>query len=524
LVATALGTASGLLITIALTRTLGIARYGAVAVAISIASIVQALANFGLSNGASRMMSFAEAKGDPGRALRLLRSGIVGGAVTGLVGTGAMLLLGLAGLIEGPGVSTTVAILAPLVAASTLRSMLYGALRAYRDLKAMLILGIAVPLLDLVVVGFLVASGVRSVSAYAVALVVVAYVDLALVAVLLRRGRRIGPLKDFSFVDLKTLMAFALPLVITQLLLFAIQSADVLLLGILRGTTEAGLYAPVMRVAEAASKVLSAFPLLFVPIATAYVANGQEEKLKSLYLSVTKWGYALGFPIVLILAVAPSHLLPLLFGAPYAEMSTVARILAAGYLATLITGLNGVTLAALGAVKEMAIYSAAGMVVNVGVGILLISQLGPVGAAWSNTISYAFINVAFSIVLYRRTGITPFRRDTVALFAYSLLVAVPAVLIAELGWFSSGPRGLGLAAAAGALWLVGSMLGRPFRMEWAEMKQIITRRRWHGDPVATRSPNGPAVRHRQMHTRLDDIEARIQALESDLGGPAGPTP
>ena len=490
LIGTTLASLTGLVITMLMTRTLGAGPYGAIAVSLSVAGLAQQFTNLGLANGAARMMAFARADGDDPRAIRLLRAGLLLGTLTGVVGTGAVLAVGAAGLIRGFGTSTALMIISPVVIASALRSVLSGALRAYRDLRAIFILGIARPAVDLLLVGGLVAAGFRDLAPFAAALVASAYVDLVLVTAFARRRRSIGPLLDTTRADLRTLLTFSVPLVVSQLLFFAIKSSDVLLLGVLRSPVEAGLYSPVMRLSEAASRVLSAFPVLFVPIVTAYVARHRTEQVRDLYLSATKWGYALGFPVILVLAAVPSQVLPLLFGPSYGRMDGVARILVAGYWVTVVTGLNGVTLSAIGAVKPMATFAAAGMAINLGLGLTLIPRFGPAGAAWSNTLSYLFVNTAYSVLLFRHARIHPFRRDTVSLFGFSGVVLALTVAAATLAGGRGRDVAIGVGAAGVAVWLAGALFGRPFRMEWDDIRQMVRLRRREA-AQADAPPPGP---------------------------------
>jgi O-antigen/teichoic acid export membrane protein len=492
LISTGVGVIRGLVVTILLTRSLGVGRYGSLAVAVATVSIVQAFTSFGLSTGASRMIALARAEDSPDRALRLLKASVLAGLATGLAGTVVVYLLGLTGIIDVLDTSEAIMIMAPLVVATGLRGAVYGGLRAFQDLRAIFTLGVTVPLLDVLMVGSLALSGQRDVIWYAGGLVAVAYAELVMAAAYLRRGRRVGPLTDTTRADIKALVTFSLPLVVTQLMFFAIQRSDVLILGMFRSAEDVGLYAPVMRVSGLALKFLSAFPLLYVPIATTYVAVNGIDKLRDLFVSVTKWAYLLGFTIILLLVVAPGQILAFLFGEQYGRVETVARILAVGYWASLLAGLNGATLGALGAVKKMAWYSAAGMAVNLATELILIPPYGPAGAAWSNTISYVFVNVAYGILLYRESRITPFRRDSTALFLFSIAVAIAGALLTQVPVLSGTVAAFAVAGGAGLLWLGGGLLGRPFRMEWAEMKGIL------------RAPRGRPGRQREGVTLPDE--------------------
>ena len=320
LIGTVLGTAAGLVVTMLLTRTLGPSGYGSLALALSIAVLIESVGNVGLSNGSARMMALARAEGDEARALRLLKASLLAGVATGVLGIGVMLAVAASGVMGDEDASIVLAITAPLVVVTGLRAAIYGALRAYRDLRSVLVLSVVVPITDVVVVGTLVATGVRDIRAYALAFVIVACSELVVAAKLLTGKRRIGSLFDTTRVDLRVLLAFSLPLVVTQIFYFSIRSVDVLLLGLIQSPEAAGLYSPVMRLAESATKVLSAFPLLFVPVATAYVARKQTAELRDLYVSVTKWAYLISFPLILVMVVSPGPVLGLLFGEEYAGM------------------------------------------------------------------------------------------------------------------------------------------------------------------------------------------------------------
>ena len=497
LIGTVLGTAAGLVVTMLLTRTLGPSGYGSLALALSIAVLIESVGNVGLSNGSARMMALARAEGDEARALRLLKASLLAGVATGVLGIGVMLAVAASGVMGDEDASIVLAITAPLVVVTGLRAAIYGALRAYRDLRSVLVLSVVVPITDVVVVGTLVATGVRDIRAYALAFVIVACSELVVAAKLLTGKRRIGSLFDTTRVDLRVLLAFSLPLVVTQIFYFSIRSVDVLLLGLIQSPEAAGLYSPVMRLAESATKVLSAFPLLFVPVATAYVARKQTAELRDLYVSVTKWAYLISFPLILVMVVSPGPVLGLLFGEEYAGMGSVARILALGYWVVLVTGLNGVTLSAIGAIRDMAVASAIGLGLTLGIGIVLVRLFGPEGAAATNTIAYIFANVAFSVLLFRRTRVSPFRSDSSKLFVYSIAVLVASVALVELVFPDTAAWSLGVSFFASACWFLGGLFGTPFAMEWSEMRRVVSRGKSGPqddlDPVDPLAPSGVDV-------------------------------
>ena len=101
------------------------------------------------------------------------------------------------------------------------------------------------------------------------------------------------------------------------------------------------------------SLILYVLSTYYLPLATGIVARGDLARLRSFYATVTKWGIVLAGPLLAALVVAPGPLLELLFGPRYggSQAVAIARILSVGYAVTLLMGLNGVNLVALGATK-----------------------------------------------------------------------------------------------------------------------------------------------------------------------------
>lgn len=487
---------SGLARVILLTRVLGATAYGSLILAVTVTSLVSSLAGLGLQLGVTRMMALARGENDRARATRLFHAAIAISVLSGVVGSVIVLAITWAGSFRDPATHGALLILAPIVVVSGMRPALFGALRAVKDLRSIFFLGIVTPLIDLGAIGVVLLAGKHTLGWFAFALLMSATTDCILTAWLVRR--RLGPtsLTDTTWVDAKALLAFSLPLLVTQVMFIAIQRSDVLLLGIFKGPDATGLYAPVMRLVEASQTVLAAFPLLYVPIVAGLVAKGQHARIRDLYLSVTKWGYFAGFSMLLPLLIAPSAIFGFLFGPEWRSMETVARVLAVGYWTTLITGLNGVTLSAIGEQKRAAFWSSVGGIVNLGLGLLLIPRLGPSGAAWSNTLSYIFINTMFSILLFSRMKIGPFRRDTTRLFLFSLAVAAAGLGLARLPVFASSGRAIGLATGVTAVWCAGAVLLPGFQMRWRDMRAMIatrgSREPGQTDGISDEQPLGPA--------------------------------
>jgi O-antigen/teichoic acid export membrane protein len=488
-----MGILTGLAMTILLTRTLGIDGYGTLAFVLAIVTLIQTATTLGLPGGTARMLAFVRGKKDEEGAKRIFNAGILVGAASAFVGVGIIVLLQATGAMEKFEASTLLVIASPLLIATGVRATLYGGLRAYQDMKALFVASLVVPLFDIIGIGILVLLGVREVTAFALALVVAAYLEVVLLTYFIRRGRKLGSVFDTHWSDAKALLAFSMPFILVQFMMLVIHQSDIVMLGAFHPASVVGLYAPVMRLGSTVEKLLAAFSLLYLPTASAYFATKRLTEIHKLYQTVTKWAYLVGFGVILALLISPGLTLGLLFGGAYTGMVAEARILAIGYWAALMTGLNGVTLGALGLQKKAAAAALAGAILNLGIGFLLIPRFGSIGAAWSNTIAYIFINCVFSAILYLKGGLAPFRRDTLNLVIYSAGVAAVGLTLDELLPFDGVVGGLGLLMTICLVWVLGAAFGKPFNMEWTEIRQVFMSSRKARESKKSSAGTAPAI-------------------------------
>jgi O-antigen/teichoic acid export membrane protein len=259
----------------------------------------------------------------------------------------------------------------------------------------------------------------------------------------------------------KALAIRVMPLALQAVSVLAIARLDVLILGLTRSPEEVGAYEPVMRITQQlGSLVSSLFSAQFLPGASRLFAKGREE-LGDFYVLISRIGWVLTMPVLLMVGVFPRVLFDSFFGTDFPLNVTVVRILLIGLATNIALGLNALTLIAGGRRKEFAIAGAATFGSALVLGLVLIPRFGPVGAAISTTVSFVVQNVTVSVFLYRALNVSPFRQryafslasglvllGVVAALApaesISLLAAVAIVLGAWVSW-------VGLLIALGAI-------------------------------------------------------------------------
>jgi len=201
-----------------------------------------------------------------------------------------------------------------------------------------------------------------------------------------------------------------------------LQHADVVLLGILDGPAAAGEYAPVLRVFHVSMVVVSAVGFYFFSVGASLVRAGDVARLRSAFVSVTKWAMVLTVPLLLTLLIVPAPIMTALYGSRFPDTELVARVLAIGYLVNVVFGVNGAALIALGATRQIAIRSVVLMISNIVLNLILIPIFGTLGAAIATTGVTLALNLANAMLIWRIAKLSPIRRDTVS-FSGAVLIA-----------------------------------------------------------------------------------------------------
>jgi hypothetical protein len=97
--------------------------------------------------------------------------------------------------------------------------------------------------------------------------------------------------------------------------------------------------------------------------------------------------------------------------------------------------------------------------------------------------------VLFSILLFQKARITPFRTDTTKLYVFSGLLAGAGLALGRLPGLATGAGAIGLAVVVVVVWVLGALFWRPFKMEWAEIRKIAAMRNRSQTPDTSREPD-----------------------------------
>jgi O-antigen/teichoic acid export membrane protein len=260
------------------------------------------------------------------------------------------------------------------------------------------------PLARLLLVAVVVVAGLGSVAVLLAWAAPVAAGLIAALWVLLRQVRAAqalavtGPAAGASRQVLARFWRFAAPRGLAGIFQITVIWLDVLLVGALRSTREAGIYAAASRLAMVGGLVTEAVRVAIAPQISFLLARREHARVEGIYQVGTWWIMALCWPLYLTLSVFGPVVLRI-FGAEFVAGGNALLVLSLGMLFSLATG-NVTVMLLMGGKSSWNLLNAAGaVVVNVGLNLLLVPRIGITGAALAWAASMLLENTAALIQL-----------------------------------------------------------------------------------------------------------------------------
>jgi O-antigen/teichoic acid export membrane protein len=263
---------------------------------------------------------------------------------------------------------------------------------------------------------------------------------------------------------------------------------NVLLLGALATTREAGIFAAVNRFTGVGTFALQAVGIALAPQVASLLARNDKERAEAVFQTGTWWLMALGWPVYLTMAVFAPFLLKL-FGHDYVEGQTALVILSVGMVFLVGTGNNKIVLLMGGGSAWNLGITAASLVIDVGLSLVLIPSLGMNGAAVALAGTLVFDNMTTTLVVWKRLGLRPFGSGYPVVMAGSLMCFGVLGLAVRSALGMSVSTFFGFAGVAGALYL--ALLWRFRQVLRLQVLRSSLRRR----PIMAGAPvGGPGAR------------------------------
>ncbi|MDX6472618.1 MAG: hypothetical protein QOK22_1434, partial [Gaiellaceae bacterium] len=249
----------------------------------------------------------------------------------------------------------------------------------------------------------------------------------------------------------RRLLVEALPLGIALILNTIYFRVDAILLSVLRGSEDTGIYGVAYRFLEVSTGftnllVMSLFPLLAAAAHSHDTARVQDVAQRGLDVLVLA-----GIPLVVATVVVAPTLVRLAAGSAFGSAVGPLRIVIVAAALMPVNGLLGYLLIALRRERDALWLNVVALGVNVGLNLALIPRFGVTAAAWIATSSELVILVGVLVLVRRYAGFTP--ALGIAVRAVAAGAAMAGAMLA-VGSHAAAAVAAGAAAYALALYVL----------------------------------------------------------------------
>lgn len=177
-------------------------------------------------------------------------------------------------------------------------------------------------------------------------------------------------------------------------------NADLVMLGILRGTVDVGIYKVAMTIAGSATFVLASLNVVIMPQVVMLLKQGDRPALQAVVGRTARLSFMAALAITIALILSGMPLLRLTFGPEFISAYWPMLALLIGNCISAFFGPVTLVLNMAGQEKETLKGVMAGAAVNIALNFLLIPKFGGFGAAIASTSSLTIWNV----FLFARTA------------------------------------------------------------------------------------------------------------------------
>jgi len=201
----------------------------------------------------------------------------------------------------------------------------------------------------------------------------------------------------------KNILSVSIPMFLTSSLALIMGWTDIFMLGMLKSTTEVGIYRVAFRVAAMTSIALLSVNAIAAPKFAEFWAKDDMKGFKKMAQQSTKLIFQTSLPIILVFWLFPSFILGI-FGNEFKKGVLVLIILTFGQFINAVVGSVGYILQMTGKEKILQYVVFVAVLVNIGLNIVLIPKYGINGAAFASMFGLAIINIIPSFLVKKYYG------------------------------------------------------------------------------------------------------------------------
>ena len=282
--------------------------------------------------------------------------------------------------------------------------------------------------------------------------------------------RRIRAQPSESTVARRDLLRFMTGVFVVDVVGFALDYADIFMVGGFLGPREVGLYTAALAIGAQPTVIVSSIAALFLPAVSAALGSGDRGLVRRLTGLAARRVALLSVPAIGFLVLFSGDLLQILFGPPFKRAGWVLVLVALSNLFFSISGLLGVLLYAVRRMRAILRFTLVAAGTKVVVGVIAIPVWGIRGAAIANLCGILVAAALRDQGVRRHAGVSLNYRELVPFIWAGVLVSPIPILIGMLGTNPIVLLVAGLSYAVGYAFLL-IWQGHSDR---AELKSLVT--------------------------------------------------
>jgi len=203
------------------------------------------------------------------------------------------------------------------------------------------------------------------------------------------------------FKEMKSFLKYSLPLMPTNALMWIIHSSDRYIIGYFMESPDVGIYAAANRLTFAMSLIVSPLQMVLLPTVSKSFDDGDIKKTKTYLKYSLKYLLLISIPAAFGISILASPLLRILTTREFMEGSVVVPFVAAGLFFfcyyRVCTSIILLVKKTIWVSRILVIVAAANVILN----LVLVPQIGIIGAAVATLVAYFIMGVASIIISSR---------------------------------------------------------------------------------------------------------------------------
>jgi len=325
---------------------------------------------------------------------------------------------------------TVAKILSLIIFMECLNSLSFDFFRAVLQIKMYSVLLLVQTYLNLALVAYFILSGYGIIGAVIGVLITKCFTFLIMASFIISK---IG-IKIPKFENMRSYLAFGLPIVPGNLSSWVVNSSDRYLIGILMGTTFVGYYSPGYALGNMIHMFMAPLGLILPAVLSKYYDDGRKTEVKMVLKYSLKYFLLFAIPSTFGLSLLSKPMLVIL---------STPKIASEGYLITPFVAVSAVFFGSFVIINHILVlekktkimgsmYILAALL-NFGLNLILIPYMGIVGAAVTTMMAYLSISIAGSRYCFKY-----FRFDIDYYFILKSIFASTVMSLVILRWDPEG--------------------------------------------------------------------------------------